>query len=130
MEKRHKTTNKNTEHRANAIKATSQPFTLYTYAIGSDTLDKLLEISFPFHDNDALKSMANGFNRYQPENCTLAIDGWVCRTRQPFVWETEFPSSYRNRHECFGIVILGGFVCGLAFQVALQTIFLDGSCRR
>lgn len=50
-------------------------------------------------------------------DCTLAIDGWVCRTRQPFKWEVDYPSHYRNRHDCFGIVVLGGCDASLKFYM-------------
>jgi hypothetical protein len=42
------------------------------------------------------------------KHCALAIDGWVCRTRQPSSSEVRFPSAYRNRKDCFGIVVMVG----------------------
>ena len=74
-------------------------------------IDALLDISFPFDFPDELQDIAAGFancSKHQMSECVLAIDGWVCRTRQPYVWEVDNPSAYRNRHGCFGIVVLAG----------------------
>jgi len=76
-----------------------------------EQIDCLLTIGFPFDDHHALRHIADGFAHYSHhvlKNCVLAIDGWVCHTRQPTAFETQFPSSYRNRHNCFGIVVLAG----------------------
>jgi hypothetical protein len=40
--------------------------------------------------------------------CVTAIDGWVMRTRKPRDSEVENVMSYRNRHDCWGIVIIAG----------------------
>lgn len=75
-----------------------------------NAIDKAFVIGFPFGNETKLQRIAEGFSRLSRNhmrNCVLAIDGWVCRTRQPFSNETPYPSSYRNRKDCFGIVILG-----------------------
>lgn len=74
-------------------------------------IDRHLMISFPFNDTVQLDKMASGFSNCcgnELHNCVLAVDGWVCKTRKPFVDEVENQVSYRNRHDCFGIVVMAG----------------------
>lgn len=76
-------------------------------------INNSFKIGFPFKNEEQLKEMAEAFSQCsqgQMEHCVLAIDGWVMKTRAPFSNEVLFPSAYRNRHMCFGIVILA--VCG------------------
>jgi hypothetical protein len=76
-----------------------------------DALDHALLIEFPFHDANKLQQISEGFQKCSSNkmsNCVLAVDGWVCRTRQPHSSEVLFPSAYRNRKDCFGIVIIAG----------------------
>jgi DDE superfamily endonuclease len=83
-------------------------------------IDSCFKIGFPFHDNDELSNISRGFSRFshgRMDKCVLAVDGWVCRTRQPYNGEVEYPSSYRNRKGCFGIVILGGCDSNLKFYM-------------
>jgi hypothetical protein len=83
-------------------------------------IDRAFDIAFPFEDDAELKRMADGFSYYSHghmANCVMAIDGWVCRTRQPYATEVEFPSSYRNRHECFGLVVLAGCDANKKFRM-------------
>lgn len=64
--------------------------------------------------------MANGFAYYSKghlPNCVMAIYCWVCRTRCPSSTECAFPMSYRNRHECWGIVVLPGCDANLKFHM-------------
>lgn len=84
----------------------------------TEALDDLLELYFPFDDADRLKKEANAFSQFSHghlTNCVLAIDGWVCRTRCPTAKEVRFPLSFRNRHGCFGIVVLAGCFANLKF---------------
>lgn len=81
-------------------------------------LDATFELYFPFDDHDRLAKEARAFSKFSHGHmteCTLAIDGWVCRTRCPTVNEVQFPMSYRNRHDCFGIVVLAGCFANLKF---------------
>jgi hypothetical protein len=74
-------------------------------------IDEALKIEFPFHDVSKLEQIAEGFNRFSHQrlsNCVMAIDGWVCRTRQPRRDEVLCPMGYRNRKGCYGIVVLAG----------------------
>ena len=83
-------------------------------------LDDCFEIGFPFTNNNKLKEMAANFARFSKnkmDNCVLAIDGWVCRTRCPTATEVQYPMSYRNRHDCFGLVVLAGCDAALRFHM-------------
>jgi hypothetical protein len=76
-----------------------------------EVINRHLQIEFPFDDTIQLDKMAAGFSDYcggELSNCVLAVDGWVCRTRQPFAKKVENQVSYRNRHECFGLVVMAG----------------------
>jgi hypothetical protein len=87
-------------------------------------IDELFEIEFPFEDEAKLEQIADGFGTFSNgvlSHCVLAIDGWVVRTRQPTNKEVLFPVSYRNRKDCFGIIVLAG--CDS------ETRFLMFSCK-
>lgn len=83
-----------------------------------NAIDAAFDLYFPFDDDDRLRKEANNFAAFSHGHlkyCVLAIDGWVCRTRCPTDTEVRFPMSYRNRHECFGIVVLAGCFANLKF---------------
>jgi hypothetical protein len=83
-----------------------------------EALDAAMDLGFPFHDTAELRKVADGFARYSNghmRDCTLAIDGWVCRTRKPNAREVQNPMAYRNRHDCWGIVVLAGCDSNLRF---------------
>lgn len=40
--------------------------------------------------------------------CVTAIDGWVAKTRKPFEIEVIDVNAYRNRHDCWGLVVIAG----------------------
>ena len=43
------------------------------------------------------------------DKCVMAIDGWVCKTRQPTLKEVgNTIGSYRNRKQCWAILVLAG----------------------
>ena len=55
--------------------------------------------------------MATDFATYsngELRGCVTAIDGWVARTRKPHHREVEDIMAYRNRHGCWGLVVLAG----------------------
>ena len=86
-------------------------------------LNDLFDIGLPVHDEGQLRRMADEFKYWSKNtmtNCVLAIDGWVCRTRCPTKKEVELPMSYRNRHGCFGIVVLAG--CDARFAESCSII--------
>jgi hypothetical protein len=83
-------------------------------------LDEAFQIGLPVNDARKLRKMADEFSYWSKNkmtNCVLAIDGWVCRTRCPTKDEVQFPTSYRNRHECFGIVVLAGCDACMRFHM-------------
>lgn len=48
----------------------------------------------------------------------MAIDGWVCRTRQPMVKEVGLDvKAFRNRNSCWAIVVLAGCDAKLRFDM-------------
>lgn len=74
-------------------------------------IDDAFEIGLPVNDLHAMERIAEGFASCANgvlKNCVMAIDGWVCKTRQPFASEVDSPMHYRNRHDCFGLVVLAG----------------------
>jgi hypothetical protein len=76
-----------------------------------ELLDESFQIYFPFDDVNELKAIAKGFEDKGTgnlKNIVLAIDGWVCKTRCPKSNEVRFPLSFRNRHGCFGLVVIAG----------------------
>eukprot|EP01138_Halocafeteria_seosinensis_P009305 gb/GECG01009509.1/.p1 GENE.gb/GECG01009509.1/~~gb/GECG01009509.1/.p1 ORF type:complete len:440 (+),score=36.00 gb/GECG01009509.1/:1-1320(+) len=83
-----------------------------------EVLDQALELGFPFDDDAELDRLADGFASFSRGNltgCTMAIDGWVCRTRKPRSNEVMEPMAYRNRHDCWGLVVLAGCDADLRF---------------
>mgnify|MGYP003387012646 CR=1 FL=1 len=55
--------------------------------------------------------MATDFSTFSNghlEGCVTAIDGWVAVTRKPYWHEVTDVMSYRNRHGCWGLVVLAG----------------------
>jgi hypothetical protein len=76
-----------------------------------EAIDKALVLGVPFHDREALVKLSDEYASYtngQMKGCIMAIDGWVARTRKPFVSEVGDVNAYRNRHGCWGLVILAG----------------------
>jgi hypothetical protein len=83
-----------------------------------DMIDRAFQIGFPFDDDNELRNIAAGFSKFSHghlRHCVLAVDGWVCRTRCPTALEVKYPMAYRNRHGCFGIVVLAGCYADLKF---------------
>lgn len=83
-------------------------------------IDTALNISFPFDDDTELKRIAEDFSLYSKntlKHCVLAIDGWVCVTRCPTKQEVTNQLAYRNRHGCWGIVILAGCEANTKFRM-------------
>eukprot|EP01031_Cornospumella_fuschlensis_P030234 gene30234-36538_t len=74
-------------------------------------INSIFEIGLSL-DPDNLEKTAKGFARYshgRMRNCVMAVDGWVCKTRQPTYEECGgVISSYRNRKQCWAIVVLAG----------------------
>jgi hypothetical protein len=76
-----------------------------------DAIDQAFQIGMPLNNEEELRSMAREFSSFshgELEGCVIAIDGWVCRTRKPYRKEVNDVMAYRNRHDCWGIVVLAG----------------------
>jgi hypothetical protein len=76
-----------------------------------DAIDQAFQIGLPLNDVEELRRIAREFSifsRGELLGCVIAIDGWVCRTRKPYRSEVTDVMAYRNRHDCWGIVILAG----------------------
>jgi hypothetical protein len=76
-----------------------------------DAIDISFTIGLPVHDIPALEKLADEFKVYshgELNGCVTAIDGWVAQTRKPSSKEVQDVMAYRNRHDCWGIVVLAG----------------------
>jgi hypothetical protein len=84
-----------------------------------DAIDESLIIGLPTSDDD-LRNLAADFNvlsHGELKGCVTAIDGWVARTRKPFASEVTDIMSYRNRHDCWGLVVLAGCDANLRYTM-------------
>ena len=102
-----------------------------------EAIDQAFEIGLPFHDEDELRRIANEFSVFshgELYGCVTAIDGWVARTRKPLREEVGDIMAYRNRHGCWGLVVLAGCDARCRFTMfsckilAQQMILLPGNC--
>jgi hypothetical protein len=76
-----------------------------------EAIDQAFIIGLPLDNVEQLKVMANEFSTYshgELKGCVTAIDGWVAKTRKPFHNEVTDVVAYRNRHGCWGLVVLAG----------------------
>ncbi len=74
-------------------------------------INKVFKIEFPYENKGALDELSAGFSRFSRGHmtgCVMAIDGWVCRTIAPNDAEVKTPTTYYNRHGCYGLVVLAG----------------------
>ena len=74
-------------------------------------IDDSFFITLPADDPTKLSDITKGFaacSNNHLKHCVTAIDGWVMRTRKPRDDEVENVMAYRNRHDCWGIVIIAG----------------------
>jgi len=75
-----------------------------------DAINVAFQIGLP-RSTEKLSHLANGFTRCtngELFGCVSAIDGWVYRTRKPHQSEVGNVMAYRNRHDCWGLVVLAG----------------------
>ena len=85
-----------------------------------DAINVAFQIGLPIHDVDEMKKTAEGFGRYTNNEligCISAIDGWVCKTRKPTQAEVGDVMAYRNRHGCWGLVVLAGCDVNCKFNI-------------
>jgi len=74
-------------------------------------IDESFTIGLPVHDPVELERLSTEFAVYshgEMTGCVTAIDGWVARTRKPTNSEVDEIVAYRNRHDCWGLVVLAG----------------------
>ncbi len=84
-----------------------------------DAIDEAFLIGMPL-DGDKLREMAHQFNNIsngELYGCVTAIDGWVARTRKPLHSEVVDVMAYRNRHDCWGLVVLAGCDANLRYTM-------------
>jgi len=55
----------------------------------------------------------------------MAIDGWVVRTRKPHHNEVDNTMAYRNRHGCWGLVVMAG--CDARCRFTMFSLVSSGS---
>ena len=76
-----------------------------------DALNERLPLGFSL-DEEYLQQTAQEFTTYtrgRMKGCVMAIDGLVCKTRQPSKREVGISiSTFRNRKHCWGILCLAG----------------------
>jgi hypothetical protein len=66
------------------------------------------------------------FNNGHMKGCIMAIDGWVCKTRQPTFSEVGGSiTTYRNRKNCWGLVVLAG--CDAKCKFTMVSVKSSGS---
>jgi hypothetical protein len=69
-----------------------------------DAIDKAIKLGFSLKQEN-LRQTASEFSRYSHgrlKDCVMAIDGWVCKTRQPSVKEVGISTvHWRNRKKMF-----------------------------
>lgn len=76
-----------------------------------EAIDQAFTIGLPVDDPAELDKIAADFGKYshgELPGCVMAIDGWVAKTRKPFHSEVVDVMAYRNRHDCWGLVVLAG----------------------
>jgi hypothetical protein len=91
-----------------------------------EAIDRAFKIGLPVNDEAKLQEMADEFSTYTNgllSGCVTAIDGWVARTRKPNSDEVDDIMSYRNRHECWGLVVLAGCDARCNFTMLLVTTY-------
>lgn len=74
-------------------------------------ISESMHITFPVSNTEALNKIEQGFAAHsfgRLRGCVMAVDGWVVKTRQPYKSEVENINCFRNRKECFGLVVIGG----------------------
>lgn len=96
-----------------------------------EAIDKAFEIGIPYDNLDQLKLTAEKFDEFtncpnkEMFGCVTAIDGWVCHTRKPTQDEVTDTISYRNRKNCWGVVVLAG--CDSELRYTMFSVKSSGS---
>lgn len=93
-----------------------------------EAIDSAFQIGLPLNNPEELKKTSDEFSAYSHgfmKGCVMAIDGWVARTRKPHVTEVESITSYRNRHGCWGLVVMAG--CDARCRFNMFSVISSGS---
>lgn len=93
-----------------------------------EAINHAFTIGLPMDDTEELDKIAAEFARYshgELKNCVMAIDGWVARTRKPYHSEVDDVMAYRNRHDCWGLVVLAG--CDARCRFSMFSCINSGS---
>lgn len=96
-----------------------------------EVIDKVFAIGIPYDDEEKLRCMAQKFEAFtncgngEFYGCVTAIDGWVCHTRKPTKEEVADAISYRNRKNCWGVVVLAG--CDAELRYTMFSVKSSGS---
>ena len=94
-----------------------------------EAIDQVFEIGLPLDNVDELSRLAQEFSTFsngQLYGCVTAIDGWIARTRKPSRFEVSDIMAYRNRHGCWGTVVLAG--CDARCRFTMFSCKNTGSC--
>lgn len=85
-----------------------------------EAIDRIVPLGLSLKSDD-LKQTSEEFSKFSHgklKGCIMAIDGWVCKTRQPMVKEVGLDvKAYRNRKSCWAIVVLAGCDARLRFNM-------------
>ena len=76
-----------------------------------EAIDECFSIGLPVDNTEELDKMAREFavaSHGEMHGCVTAIDGWVAKCRKPTRSEVTDIMAYRNRHDCWGLVVLAG----------------------
>ena len=90
-----------------------------------DAIDGAFKIGLPLQNVNELQKLANEFailSHGELLGCVTAIDGWVAQTRKPFPSEVDDILSIRNRHGCWGLVVLAGCDARCRFTMFCEKI--------
>ena len=85
-----------------------------------EAINNVLEISFPVDDVSKMNDIEIGFRKYslhRIRGCVMAVDGWVVRTRKPYRSEVSNINCFRNRKDCYGLVVIGGVDSDCRFRM-------------
>jgi hypothetical protein len=80
-------------------------------------IDRVLDLGFPINEMERLSAEFAQCSKGHMQGCVIAIDGWYCPTRAPFDNEVENITTYFNRHQGYGLVVLAGCDAKLKFNM-------------
>jgi hypothetical protein len=93
--------------------------TIWPVILAINSLPELF-IHLPVENPVKMEELAADFAYYTNGamfGCVSAVNGWVCVTRKPFGKEVPNPMIYRNRHNCWGLVVMAGCDAHCRFNI-------------